>query len=156
MEKAFAHYRDGDNSYNSIEGGFCYDVFNTVFEAQDAQQVVFNMWPGTEMTPTQMSAVIREMMDGGYAPTVGIQYRDPTIFPLMDLHQYVALDYTLDGFGLVSSLTLYNPWGVDSNGSFPTSGDPNDGIVTLSANLLYSQLWGGTFEFAHVSAAGQV
>jgi hypothetical protein len=107
------------------------------------------MWAGTEKTPAQMTAIIREMMDEGYAPTVGIQFSAP-FFPLVQLHQYVALDYTLDGFGMVSTLTLYNPWGVDSDGTFPSSGDPNDGIVVLTADLLYSGMWGGTFEFAHV------
>ena len=62
MEKAFAHYRDGDNSYNSIEW-FCFDVFNTVFEAQDAEQIWFNMGAGTLLSPEQISSVIRQMMD---------------------------------------------------------------------------------------------
>jgi len=152
MEKAFAHYRDGDNSYNSIEGGFCFDVFNTVFEAQDAEQIWFNMGPGTFLSPEQISSVIRQMMDEGYAPTLGIQFTTNPALPLVTLHQYVVLDYALDGFGLVSTLTLYNPWGID--GVPPFSGDPNDGIVTITLNELVNMV-GGSFEFAHVGVAGQ-
>jgi hypothetical protein len=149
MEKAFTHYRQGDNTYGSIEGGFCFDVFNTVFEATDAQQVWFNVGSGTNLTPAQITSVIREMMDEGHAPTLGIQFSAPS-FPLVQLHQYVVLDYTLDVFGLVSSLKLYNPWGIDTDGSFPASGNPNDGIVTLTGDQLFSGLMGGSFEFAHV------
>jgi calpain family cysteine protease/hemolysin type calcium-binding protein len=145
MEKAFTYFRQGDGNYDSIQGGFCFDVFNTVFEATDAQQVWFNMAPG-DSSKASLTAVVREMMDGGYAPTLGIQATVPGL-PLVTLHQYIVLDYTLDVFGELQTLTLYNPWGID--GVPPFSGDPNDGIVTITGDELAFGV-AGSLEFAHV------
>ena len=32
---------------------------------------------------------------------------------LITAHQYVVLDYNLNVFGLVDSIRVYNPWGID-------------------------------------------
>jgi len=145
MEKAFTYFRQGDGNYDSIQGGFCFDVFNTVFKATDAQQVWFNMAPG-DSSKAQLTSVVREMMDNGFAPTLGIQATVPGL-PLVTLHQYIVLDYTLDAFGELQTLTLYNPWGID--GVPPFSGNPDDGIVTITGDELAFGV-AGSLEFAHV------
>jgi hypothetical protein len=157
MEKAFTHFRQGADSYPSIEGGFSFDVLNTVFQSQDSQQIFFNEvnfvpTAGPTMTAEQMSDVIRDMMDNGYAPTLGFDYVfDPGI-PLLSAHQYVVLDYDIDGFtGLVSTVDLYNPWGIDGlpDGYLPLEVDPNDGIVTITlTELMFGTA--GSFEYGHV------
>ena len=79
-------------------GWFCFDVFNTVFEAQDAEQIWFNMGAGPPVAGTDLLGDPAD--DGrGYAPTLGIQFTTDPSVPLVTLHQYVVLDYALDGFG---------------------------------------------------------
>jgi hypothetical protein len=104
------------------------------------------------MTAEQMSAVIRDMMDNGHAPTLGFDYVFVPGIPLLSAHQYVVLDYDLDGLtGLVSSVDLYNPWGIDgvADGFLPMESDPNDGIVTITLiELMFGTA--GSFEYGHV------
>jgi hypothetical protein len=146
MEKAFCHHRMQLNSYQSIEGGFSFDVFVEAFQSPDAQQVWFNHSPADQLTPEQHSAVIIEMMEGGFAPTLGVDFAvDGT--GLLSAHQYVVLDYNLNVFGLVESIRVYNPWGID--GVPPTSGDPNDGIITVTLQMLFGGV-AGSYEFGTV------
>jgi hypothetical protein len=146
MEKAFCHHRMQLDSYQSIEGGFSYDVFVEAFQSPDAQQVWFNHDSTDQLTPEQHSAVIIEMMEGGYAPTLGVDFAvDGT--GLLSAHQYVVLDYNLNVFGLVESIRVYNPWGID--GVAPTSGDPNDGIITVTLQMLFGGV-AGSYEFGTV------
>jgi hypothetical protein len=158
MEKAFCHFRvDGADSYPSIEGGFSFDVLNAVFESPDSQQIFFNEM-GSVLTESQMTAIIIEMMsrdpDTGellYAPTLGFDFVTPGI-PLLAAHQYVVLDYDLDGYtGLVSSVTLYNPWGIDGvpDMFLPADTNPNDGIVVITLPELIGGT-AGSFEFGTV------
>ena len=146
MEKAFCHHRMQADSYQSIEGGFSYDVFVEAFQSQDAQQVWFNHDPSDQLTAAQHTAKIIEMMEGGYAPTLGVDFAVVGT-GLISAHQYVVLDYNLDVFGMVSTVRVYNPWGID--GMTPTSGDPNDGIITLTMQMLVAGI-AGSWEFGTV------
>ena len=161
VEKAYTHYRQqGANSYPSIEGGFSFDVLNTVFQSTDSKQIFFNeqnfqlTLPNPTMSEAQMSAVIHDMMDPKpgeptrNAPTLGFDFVTPGV-PLLQAHQYVVLGYDVDGFtGLVSSVRLYNPWGID--GVPPFDANPNDGIVTIPLWMLVNYC-AGSFEYGHVA-----
>ena len=149
MEKAYTHFRmEGANSYPSIEGGFSFDVFVDAFQSPDAQQVWFNHDASDLLTPEQHTATIIEMMEGGFAPTLGVDFAVQGV-PLLSAHQYVVLDYNLNVFGLIDTIRVYNPWGIDGDGSIPSSGDPNDGIVTLTLDMLVNRI-AGSYEFGTV------
>jgi hypothetical protein len=155
MEKAYTHYRfgqptygnpNGPNTYGLIEGGYTYDVFPAF--GLDPQRVWFN----SSTSLTLMSNTIRLMVDQGTAATIGFDFVPPNSgIPLIQAHQYILLDYTLGSNGLVSSVTLRNPWGIDGPGSSPGPGNDNnfnDGIVTITLDQL--ALTEGSFEWAHV------
>ena len=111
MEKAFTHYRMQADSYHSIEGGFSFDVFVEAFQSQDAQQVWFNHDRLGPLTAAQHTAKIIEMMEGGYAPTLGSRFRQSVGIRLIRAHQYVVLDYNLNVFGLVEHHPSLQPVG---------------------------------------------
>jgi hypothetical protein len=134
MEKAFTHHRvPGANSYASIEGGFAFDAFPDL--GLNPKRVPFDPFTSQVL----MSDTIRFMVDSGTAATVGIFTAGPGV-PLVEGHQFILLGYELDAIsGLVSTVTLRNPWGVDGPGPGPGPNNDNnfqDAILTITLDQL--------------------
>jgi hypothetical protein len=154
MEKAYTHFRlQGSDSFPSIEGGRSIDVFTQAFESTNAQQFLINF--GSPATATGLTAEIIHMMERDpvthqliNAPTLGVDDALPSV-PLITAHQFVVLDYEMNAFtGLVTTITVYNPWGIDG---MPTGdSNPNDGIITITLDQLVNGVI-GSFEYGPVS-----
>jgi hypothetical protein len=158
MEKAFTYVRvPGANSYSSIEGGFSFDAFPVL--GLDSQRMWLDPTDPSLQDPNNLLAyavtiteLVRDIVDNRHAGTLGISQ---VFFPGSQLilsHQYVILDYQLDALsGLLASITIRNPWGIDGPGltSGPGS-DSNfdDGIVTISFDELINVQ--GSFEWAPI------
>jgi hypothetical protein len=54
-------------------------------------------------------------------------------------HAYALEGVNRDAAGNVTSLRLYNPWGVDGSSNGYADGQPDDGLVTLGVD----QIWSG-------------
>jgi len=159
LEKAYTYYRTANqatyanisppNSYGRIEGGFTYDMFGAF--GLKANRLWFGQGnPGFTTSPQLLSNTIRTIVDNHLAGSVGFQ-STPANGILIPAHQYILLGYTLDPTtGLVATVTLRNPWGIDGPGASPALGNDNnfkDGIVTVgvfskdpSGNLLIGPL----------------
>ena len=99
--------------------------------------------------PASLGAAIKLAFDEGKAPTIGIQ--TPTNFMLISSHQYIVMGYELDGLtGQISNVILRNPWAID--GGVLPSGDPDDGIITISITSLFMSFGYNTLEFADIPA----
>lgn len=128
-EKAYAYYRTGANSYASLQGGFSIEV-NRAFGAASSGQKYFN----TYSSVTAMANDIYNHWNNYQATTVGFD-SVPAGVPLVSGHQYAVAWVTLDTYGAVSSITLYNPWSTDGGGNKDGS---DDGFVTVTPAQIFS------------------
>lgn len=131
-EKAFAHYRTGANSYASIEGGWSVEV-NRAFGSTS--------WGTRQLTGYATATAVANDLDArwsrGEAVTIGFLYarvHGGGNAPLIMSHMYTVARVLRDPSGVVTSIVLRNPWGIDGAGS---DGDTSDGLVTVTpAQLL--------------------
>jgi hypothetical protein len=145
LEKAFAHYRTGANSYASLDGGWSVEV-NRAFRSAS---------PGARQIESysNATALVNDIAYGvatGQAVTVGfLSDRFGRAIPaggarLVMGHMYTVASVQRNAAGAVVSITLRNPWGVD--GVSTADANPNDGFVTVTPAQLYAHLgqvnWG--------------
>lgn len=130
-EKAFAHYRYGQNSYGSIEGGWGVEV-NRAFGSAA---------PGARsLTGYASAAAIANDLylrwSSGQAVTIGfLGERTPGVgtAPLVMGHMYTVARVIRNASGVVTSIVLRNPWGIDGAGS---DSNTSDGLVAVTAAQL--------------------
>jgi len=118
IEKAYAYFRRGENSYASIQGGWMADVFHEITN----MPTVFR-W--TSCQPEALYDFLGQSLSAGHAVTMGSYY--DASGPIVGAHAYVVKSvFTSDGQEYV---TVYNPWGNDGR-----TWDSNyaDGLLTLS------------------------
>lgn len=130
-EKAFAHYRYGSNSYGSIEGGWSIEV-NRAFGSVSAGARSLTGY----LSATEIANDLYNRWSSGQAVTIGFLRERTTgagTAPLIMGHMYTVAQVVRNGSGVVTSIVLRNPWGVDGTGS---DADPSDGLVTVSAAQL--------------------
>lgn len=134
-EKAFAHYRTGANSYASISGGWSVEV-NRAFRTAAAGDKSFTAY-------TSAAALANEIYNrwNTYgAVTVGFagdaKKAASNTTPLILGHMYTVTSVTRNSSGVVTSITMRNPWGYD--GGTVTTGDAFDGYIMVTP----AQLWG--------------
>jgi hypothetical protein len=141
IEKAYTHYRvPGANSYFSIEGGFTFDLYEAF--RLDAGFLVFGQFGNA----ASLGAAIKLAVDNGQAPTIGID--NPSTPMLLADHQYIVLGYNVNGSGQLTDVIMRNPWAID--GGTIASGDPNDGIITITIAQLFACTGFTTLDFADV------
>jgi hypothetical protein len=136
IEKAFAHYRTGANSYASIEGGW-------MIEANQAFRSPSPGWRSLSSysNATALANHIASLWNSYQAVTVG--FTGATAIggaPLVMSHAYTVAWVTYNSSGAVVSITLRNPWGVDGAGNM--DGNPNDGYVTVTPAQIFNQVSG--------------
>jgi hypothetical protein len=130
VEKAFAHYRRGANSYASIEFGWSVEI-NRAFRSTSAGEKSIQSYGNA----TALANDIATRAGSGQAVTIGFTSGGGA--PLVMSHQYTVASVQRNSSGTVISITLRNPWGVDGGGS--ADSNPNDGLVTVTPAQLYAQ-----------------
>ncbi|KKL24148.1 hypothetical protein LCGC14_2418220, partial [marine sediment metagenome] len=119
MEKAYAHFRYGSNSYSSIEGGWMGTVYAQITGRGYVNRSVYSA------TADATFQWIQGRFDGGHAVTAGTWLGGG---PIIGSHAYVVTSLeTVEGQDFV---TVFNPWGVDGR-----SYDSNysDGLLKLTS-----------------------
>jgi hypothetical protein len=133
MEKAYAHYRRGANSYASLVGGWALEV-NQAFRSTSAGERAISSYSSA----TALANDIYNRWNNYEAVTIGFAGGSIAAgAPLVNNHMYTVWSVTRNSAGVVTSITLRNPWGFDGAGS---DGNTNDGFVTVTP----AQLFGST------------
>jgi hypothetical protein len=131
VEKAFAHYRRGQNSYASIEWGWSVEM-NRAFRSTSAGEKSI----ATYTSATALANDVGARAGSGQAVTIGFSGAKKTTSsgaPLVMGHQYIVSSVQRNSAGVVVSITLRNPWGVDGAGS----DGRDDGFVTVTPAQIY-------------------
>ena len=88
-------------------------------------------------TVSQINTIYKDLKDGkaltaGTYNVDGKRVLDPTT-GIIGNHRYVISSYTSDGTVAGTKLTLYNPWGHDTEStSYRGDANSNDGYVTVT------------------------
>ena len=121
MEKAFAEFRGGANSYKAIEGGWMGEVYGDLG--------VSNKSLAASKSSTTLLSQLQADLKAGDATTVGTPDSIAAGVPLLADHAYVVDRVNLGSNGKPVSVRLRNPWGIDGIGK----DGADDGYVTLTA-----------------------
>jgi hypothetical protein len=132
VEKAFAHYRRGANSYASLEDGWSIEV-NRAFRAAS----VGERWINSYSSAAAMATDVANLAAAGQAVTIGFLGTSVGGAPLVMNHMYALASIERNSSGAVASITLRNPWATDGAGN--RDNKPSDGLVTLSPAQIYAQ-----------------
>ena len=143
IEKAYAFYKNAKGNYGSINGGNGAGWTT----AQALGLAVSKFETETFLTASLMVATMRAQWLAGKAITVGgpapfhantvkTSYDNPMTDDNESTYRRGAHVYTLVSVAAdLSTVTLRNPWADDGSGS--TDADPDDGYVTIPADLLF-------------------
>jgi hypothetical protein len=130
VEKAYAHYRSGANSYASLEGGWSVEV-NRAFGTTSAVDRSISSFGNA----TALGNAMYNAWAGYQAVTIGFTGIPAGTQGLIDYHMYTVVSFTRDAGGNVTHVTLRNPWGVDGVNYDSNS---SDGLVRISVQTLFS------------------
>ncbi len=137
IEKAFAHYRTGANTYGSLEGGWGVEV-NRAFRSTSAGEMSIRSYSSA----AALANDIANRWNNYQAVTIGFVGSLSGNVPLVGNHMYTVASIIRNSAGVVTGITLRNPWGVDGAGN----DGANDGFVTLTPQQIYAQMgrvnWG--------------
>ena len=101
LEKAYCHFRYGQNSYASISGGWMNNVMSSL-----TYNEIRSTWVGSSVKDEVIS-FITTSLDEGRAITAATKYL--SVPPIVSNHAYYILNlYTIEETTFVK---LYNPWG---------------------------------------------
>jgi len=133
MEKAYAFFRTGGNSYSSLDGGWMETVYR---EVTNAQATTYATTSGA-----QMFNLLDILLDGGHATTLAS--RTGATSPIVGSHAYMVKSVqVVQGVHMV---TVYNPWGIDGRGN---DGSPYDGLITLTIDQVMQDFMAAVFSAA--------
>ncbi len=132
IEKAFAHYRTGANSFASLEGGWSVDV-NRAFGSATAGERDITSYANA----TDLANDIAARWNAYQSVTVGVlsgRWAGATNgVPLVMEHMYSVASIVRNAAGAITGIVLRNPWGVDGAGN---DGN-NNGLVTVTPSQLF-------------------
>lgn len=131
VEKAFAHYRTGANSYASLNGGWSIEV-NRAFGSTSAGSKSIQSYTSATALANDLFAKWNTYQSVTIGFT-GLKKATSTVPNLITGHMYTVARFNRDSAGNVTSIVLRNPWGVDGAGS---DSNVNDGYVTVTASQL--------------------
>lgn len=138
-EKAFAMYRTGANSYASIEGGSGVEA-NRAWGSTTAGLKSFSSYGNA----TALANDLYNRWAGYQAVSVGIHNYgvfNATNSPLIIHHEYTVMSFQRNAQGVITGITVRNPWGFDGIGN---DSNTSDGLITLTPAQLFG-LTGTTF-----------
>jgi hypothetical protein len=130
LEKAYAVFRTGANSYGSLNWGYFGAVLSDLgftyssFGAQDANTLYNN---------------ISNALNSGRGVTIGTNSWAAAGAPLIGSHTYSVTSAWKDSWG-TPYVTLRNTWGMDGAG---WDGNSADGLVTMSMDQLRQNIQAG-------------
>jgi hypothetical protein len=124
MEKAFADFRTGANTYASISSGWMGDVYAELGQA-NAYFVPSNY------SESQLYTMLSNDLANGKAVTLGT-YNAPD---LVSGHAYTLVSCSVDGNG-VTSYVVRNPWGVAGDSLENSQGYATLTYAQLTANFV--------------------
>jgi hypothetical protein len=139
VEKAYAHYRTGANSYASIENGWAVDV-NKAFGATSTTHAAISGYSSA----TAMANDVYARWIGYQAVTMGFT-SIPAGANLINSHMYTVMSFVRNSAGQITHIVLRNPWGYDGVGN---DSNTSDGLLTVSINTLYGCV--GRVDAGHV------
>lgn len=124
MEKAFAYFRSGANSYNSVDGGWMGEVYSDLGVRSS------NFW----LTSTEQSfyRMVSSALAHGLAVTLGTYGMAPD---LLGSHAYTLVSASVDQAG-VTSYTVRNPWGASGDALEDSRGYATLSYGQLKANFV--------------------
>ncbi|MBN1556349.1 MAG: pre-peptidase C-terminal domain-containing protein [Phycisphaerae bacterium] len=125
IEKAYAHFRYGQDSYSSISGGW----MDVVYRQVTGQSSEFRYTTGST---GDLASYLRNHLNAGHAVTLG-SYSGASS-PVVGSHAYQVVSIDSSNY-----VTVYNPWGVDGR-SYDSN--YNDGLLRLSINQIQSNYVG--------------
>jgi hypothetical protein len=140
-EKAFAHYRRGQNSYASIAAGWSVEV-NRAFGSSSAGAANISSYASA----TALANDIAYRWNTFQAVTIGFWSQATNAgVPLLMGHMYTVAGIIRNAAGVVTGIRLRNPWGFDGAGN---DGNTSDGFVTVTAEQL--RLFSGQVNWGRV------
>jgi hypothetical protein len=138
VEKAFANYRTGANTYESIEGGWSSEIFNA--------------WRGTGVgsagfdSYANATALANDIYTRWVQGDVCLGIHNPNgVTNVFGGHEYTVYGFTRDSSGNINGIVLRNPWGYDGAGN---DSNTSDGLVTVTPAQLFAM--NGTVEYGRV------
>jgi len=131
LEKAYAVYRTGANSYLSLGGGWMDETFTAMGGASSS---VYSVPDSTTMLKQMQQALA-----AGKAIAFGTASITDNA-PLLGSHAYSVEQVIADASGTPTAVQLRNPWGIDGAGN----DGANDGYVTVTAAQLFNDMLGYT------------
>jgi hypothetical protein len=125
VEKAFAHYRKGTNTYQSLDGGLSKEVFAALGGKNNTYKA------NNYSSETSMINDLWNKFSQGYSLVAHFAVKSG------GLHAFTITGFTRNTAGKITGVTIRNPWGIDAKSSFKgtenaTGGDTQDGYMTLS------------------------
>jgi hypothetical protein len=131
MEKAFAVFRNGADSYSNIADGWMSEVYTDL----GVQNTNGYFLPSGS---AEMSAIQADL-NAGDAVTIGIL--TPAVgSPLIGDHAYSVVSVLTDGNGNITGLELRNPWGIVGVSGYPNNG----GYLTVTVAQAFASIEGFT------------
>ena len=121
LEKAFAQFRSGQNSYASIEAGSPDEALKAITGAS------CKTYSSKSLGANTLAQQIQTELAAGHAVAAA---STADKFPIVGSHAYEVHAVEKNSAG-TWYVTVYNPWGVDGDGSDSNTGD---GLIKLSAD----------------------
>jgi hypothetical protein len=130
IEKAYAFFRSGAGTYESLSSGFMGDVYShmglsnsSIFSATSAGSLM-------QRLQSELAA--------GRAVTLGTN-ADVGDAPITGSHAYMVDAVITNSAGQITGLRLRNPWGSDDVSS--SANGANDGYIILTAAQAFTAFW---------------
>jgi hypothetical protein len=139
VEKAYAYFRTGANTYASLVGGFGVEALRGL-RATGVGEKYFNTYASGQAILDDIAA----KLSSGQALTLGFDAVAPGC-PCISSHEYTVIRVNRDFFGRVISVVLRNPWATDGAGNDGS----DDGLVTVTGTQLFSSA--GSIAWGRVS-----
>lgn len=142
MEKAFAHYRTGANTYQSLDGGFSKEVFAALGSTNAAYRA------NNYATESAMFNDLYTKLGQGFSLVAHFKFKSG------GLHAFSITGFAYNTAGKVIGMILRNPWGTDSKSSFTglekadSGSSSNDGYMTVTLKDVFNNATG--FEWGQV------
>ncbi len=133
VEKAYAYFRRGENSYASLDGGWMADVYQEVTNMPTAFRWSYNA--------DQLYTFLDYSLSRGHATTMGT-YNNPS-YPIIGSHAYVVVSVETTAEGRF--VTVYNPWGIDGR---DWDSNSSDGLLRLSIEDIQSSFFAAVVSVA--------
>ena len=123
LEKAYAYYRYGENSYASLSGGWMSEAYRHVGGSS------YSTYSLGYRSEQNIWDTFEQHLDAGHAITLGSKSSPAT--PIVGGHAYVveSISQTSEG----TFVTVFNPWGYDGR---TWDSNYNDGLLTISVTQL--------------------